>query len=676
MMTDQEREGRADGLEQLAINTIRTLAMDGVQKANSGHPGMPMGMAAAAFVLWTRCMRHNPLNPRWANRDRFILSAGHGSMLLYSLLHLCGYEEFTLDQLKQFRQWGSLTPGHPEVELSPAIETTTGPLGQGFANGVGMAIGAAHLAARFNRPGAEIVDYFIYAIVSDGDLMEGVASEAASMAGHLRLGRLIYLYDDNEISIDGRTNIAFTEDRAKRFEAYGWHVQTVADGNDLDGLEGAIRAAQADPRPSIICVRSVIGYGSPNKAGTSKAHGEPLGAEEIRLTKQNLGWPYEEPFTVPEESRAYFRGVIERGRRDEKEWSDRLAALAIAHPELAAEWSRWEAGELPAGWEAAMPVFPADKPLATREASGKALNAFAGALPMLLGGSADLRPSNNTFLDGLGEFQPDNYLGRNFHFGVREHAMGSVMSGMALTRPLIPYGGTFMVFYDYMRSAVRMAAMMGLRTIYVYTHDSIGLGEDGPTHQPVEQLMGLRMVPNLTMIRPADANETAVAWRLAIANNHGPTALALTRQKLPVFDRTKYASAEGVARGAYTLSPSPTGKVEAIIIATGSEVSVAVEAQTLLAAEGVGVSVVSMPSWELFEQQTPEYRHEVLPPAITARLAIEAGVTFGWSRYVGEKGAVIGLDRFGASAPYQILMEKFGFTPANASAKVRQMLGR
>ena len=648
--------------------------MDGVQKANSGHPGMPMGMAPAAYVLWTRCMRHNPANPRWANRDRFVLSAGHGSMLLYSLLYLTGYEDFTLDQLKQFRQWGSLTPGHPETELSPAIETTTGPLGQGFANGVGMAIGGAHLAAKFNQPGAELFDYYIYAIVSDGDLMEGVAAEAASMAGHLKLGRLIYIYDDNEISIDGKTNIAFTEDRAKRFESYGWHVQTVADGNDLDGIEAAVRAAQADPRPSIICVKAVIGYGSPNRAGTSKAHGEPLGVEEVRLTKQNLGWPSEEPFTVPAEALAHFRKVVDRGQALEAEWNARFAAYASAHPELAAEWRQWESGELPAGWQSAMPVFSSDKPLATREASGKVLNAFATVLPMLLGGSADLRPSNNTFLEGLGEFQPGSYTGRNFHYGVREHAMGSVMNGMALTRPLIPFGGTFMVFYDYMRSAVRMAAMMGLRTIYVYTHDSIGLGEDGPTHQPVEQLMGLRTVPNLTMIRPADANETAVAWRLALENNHGPTALALTRQKLPVFDRTRYASAEGVARGAYVLSPSPTGQPEAIIMATGSEVSVAIEAQDLLAAEGIGVSVVSMPSWELFEKQSREYRDEVLPPHVSARLAIEAGISFGWSRYVGDKGAVIALDRFGASAPYQVLMEKFGFTAANASAKVKQMV--
>ena len=669
-MTDQVK------LEQLAVNTIRTLAIHGVQKANSGYPGMPMGMAAAAYVLWTRCMKHSPTQPRWPNRDRFILSAGHGSMLLYSMLHLTGYEDYTLDQLKQFRQWGSLTPGHPEVELSPAIETTTGPLGQGFANGVGMAIGAESLAAHFDRPGHELFDYHIYAIVSDGDLMEGVAAEAASMAGHLKLGRLIYIYDDNEISIDGKTSIAFTEDRAKRFESYGWHVQTVADGNDLDGIEAAIRAAQADPRPSIICVRAVIGYGSPNRAGTSKAHGEPLGVEEVRLTKQNLGWPYEEPFTVPEEVLAHFRQAVDRGVKLESAWRERLAAYASAHPGLAAEWEQWEAGKLPENWQAAMPVFPSDKQMATREASGKVLNAFAGVLPMLLGGSADLRPSNNTFLEGQGEFQPESYGGRNFHFGVREHAMGSVMNGMALTRPLIPYGGTFMVFYDYMRSAVRMAAIMGLRTIYVYTHDSIGLGEDGPTHQPIEQLMGLRTVPNLTTIRPADANETAVAWRVAIENEHGPTALALTRQKLPVFDRTKFGSAEGVARGAYVLSPSPTGTGhDGILIASGSEVSLAIEAQELLAAEGIGVSVVSMPSWELFEKQSREYRDEVLPPAVTARLAIEAGVTLGWSKYVGANGDVIGLDRFGASAPYQILMEKFGFTAANAVAKLKGLVG-
>jgi transketolase len=663
-------------LDQLSINTIRTLAMDAVQKANSGHPGMPMGMASAAYVLWTKFLRHNPKNPHWPNRDRFVLSAGHGSMLLYSLLYLTGYDDFPLDQLKLFRQWGSVTPGHPESELSSSIETTTGPLGQGFANGVGMAIAAEYLAACFNRPGHNLFDYFIYAIVSDGDLMEGVASEAASLAGHLQLGRLIYLYDDNEISIDGSTRLAFTEDRAKRFEAYHWHVQTVSDANDMAAIEDAIRNAQADPRPSIICVKSVIGYGSPNKAGTAKAHGEPLGVEEVKLAKQNLGWPYEEPFTVPEEALNNFRTAIERGARQEMEWNARFDAYEKEYPDLAAQWRNWSSGELPEGWQSVMPTFPTDKPMATREASGKALNAFAKVLPMLIGGSADLRPSNNTFLEGMGEFQPGNYSGRNFHFGVREHAMGSVMNGIALTRPLIPFGGTFMIFYDYMRPPVRLAAMMGLGTIYVYTHDSIGLGEDGPTHQPVEHLMGLRALPKLTLIRPADANETAVAWRVALENRHSPTALALTRQKLPVFDRTKYASAEGLTRGAYVMSESPTGKIEVILIATGSEVSVAVEAQDKLAAEDIGARVVSMPSWELFDKQPQEYRDEVLPPAITARIAIEAGVTFGWSKYVGEKGVVIGLDRFGASAPYQVLMEKFGFTAADVVERVKKMIGK
>lgn len=665
-----------NSLDQLSINTIRTLAMDGVQKANSGHPGMPMGMAPSAYVLWTRVMRHNPKNPKWANRDRFVLSAGHGSMLLYSLLHLTGYEEFTLDQLKNFRQWGSMTPGHPESELSAAIETTTGPLGQGFANGVGMAIGAEYLSAYFNRPGHELFDYHIYAIVSDGDLMEGVASEAASMAGHMKLGRLIYLYDDNEISIDGNTNLAFTEDRAKRFEAYGWHVQTVTDANDIAAIESAVNAAKADPRPSIICVKSVIGYGSPNKAGSQKAHGEPLGVDEIKLTKQNLGWPFEEPFTVPAEALDNFRQCVTRGQQQEAAWEEKLAAYATAHSDKAQEWHDWASGKLPEGWQAKLPVFPADKPMATREASGKVLNAIAASLPMLIGGSADLRPSNNTFLEGMGEFQPDNYGGRNFHFGVREHAMGSVMNGMALTRPLIPYGGTFMIFYDYMRPPVRLAAMMGIGPIYVYTHDSIGLGEDGPTHQPIEQLAGLRAVPNMTLIRPADANETAVAWRVAIEHRHGPTALALTRQKLPTYDRTKFGSAEGVAQGAYILSESPTGKVDVILIGTGSEVSVTVEAQAKLAESGIGARVVSMPSWQLFDKQPLDYQESVLPPDIKARVAVEAGISMGWQKYVGDAGQVVCLDHYGASAPYQVLMEKFGFTADNVAASAKAVLGK
>jgi len=668
-------KAQATSLDQLSINTIRTLAMDGVQKANSGHPGMPMGMAAAAYVLWTRHLRHNPKNPKWANRDRFVLSAGHGSMLLYSLLFLTGYEDYPLEQLKQFRQWGSLTPGHPESELTPAVETTTGPLGQGFANGVGMAIGVEYLRAHFNRPENEIFDYYIYAICSDGDLMEGVSSEAASLAAHLKLGRLIYLYDDNHISIDGSTSLAFTENPGKRFEAYGWHVQEV-DGNDLEAVDKAIIAAKSDPRPSLIRTRTVIGFGSPNKAGTAKAHGEPLGVDEVKLAKQNLGWPYEEPFTVPEESLANFRGAIEKGKALEASWQERLETYAKAQPELAAEWKSWATGELPTGWMDAMPQFPPDKPMATREASGKALNAFAKALPMLLGGSADLRPSNNTFLEGMGEFQADNRGGRNFHFGVREHGMGSVMNGMALTRPLIPYGGTFLIFYDYMRPPVRLAAMMGLQVIYVYTHDSIGLGEDGPTHQPVEQLAGLRSVPHMTLIRPADANETAVAWRVAIAHRHGPTALALTRQKLPVFDRTKYASAEGVEKGAYVMGDAPGGAIDVILIGTGSEVSLCVEAQDALEKEGIRARVVSMPSWTLFDKQSKEYQESVLPAGTTARVAVEAGCALGWSKYVGGKGKVISLERFGASAPYQTILEHLGFTGDNVAAIAKSILGK
>jgi transketolase len=586
---------------------------------------------------------------------------------------LTGYDDFPLDQLKQFRQWGSLTPGHPESELTAAIETTTGPLGQGFANGVGLGIGAEHLAAHFNRPGHDIFDYHVYAIVSDGDLMEGVAAEAASLAGHLKLGRLIYLYDDNDISLDGSTAMSYTEDVTKRFEAYGWQVLSV-EGNDITAVDEAITAAKADPRPSLIRTKTVIGYGSPNKAGTHKAHGEPLGPDEVKLAKLTLGWPYEEPFTVPEDALANFRAAVERGAEYEAEWNAKFAAYEKEHSDLAAQWSTWASGELPAGWEEKIPEFPTGTAMATREASGKTLNAIAADLPMLIGGSADLRSSNNTFLQGFGEFSADVRDGRNFNFGVREHAMGSIMNGLALTKPLIPYGGTFLVFYDYMRPPVRLAAMMGLGTIYVYTHDSIGLGEDGPTHQPIEQLAGLRSVPNVTLIRPADANETAVAWRLAIENRHGPTALALTRQKLPVFDRTKYASAEGTARGAYVLSNPADGKVSVILIATGSEVALAISAQDELAKEGIGARVVSMPSWELFEKQSPEYRDEVLPPAIKARVSIEAATTFGWAKWVGDQGAVIGLDRFGASAPLAVVMEKLGFNTANVVETAKKTL--
>lgn len=662
-------------LDKLCINTIRTLSIDGVQKANSGHPGLPLGMAPAAYVLWTRIMRYNPQNPTWANRDRFILSAGHGSMLLYSMLYLSGYEDFTLDQLKNFRQWGSLTAGHPESHLSKAIETTTGPLGQGFANGVGFAIGAEYLAATFHRPGHELFDYHIYAIVSDGDLMEGLASEAASLAGHLKLGRLIYLYDDNDISLDGPTAMSFTEDRAKRFEAYGWHVQTV-DGLDVEAIEKAVLAAQQDLRPSIICTHTIIGYGSPNKQGTSKAHGEPLGVEEVKLTKQNLGWPDEEPFTVPEEALAVFRAAGAKGAPLEAAWNDRLAAYEKSEPELGAQWKAWSSGRLPEGWKEKLPVFEAGKDVATRDASGKVLNAIAADLPMLIGGSADLRGSNKTFLNGSAEFSSEIRQARNFNFGVREHAMGSAMNGIALTRPLIPFGGTFLVFSQYMLPAVRLAALMGIRAIYVWSHDSIGVGEDGPTHQPIEQMAALRAMPNMTLIRPADANETSFAWRAAIENEYGPTALILTRQGLPTYDRTKFGSAEGTLKGAYVLAEAEGGKVDLLLLATGSEVSLAMAAREKLAAEGIGARVVSMPSWEIFDKQSQEYKDSVLLPRVTARLGIETAVGFGWHKYIGTQGDLVVMQSFGASAPIKILMEKFGFTADNVAAKAKALLGK
>jgi transketolase len=663
-------------LDQLCINTIRFLSVDAVQKANSGHPGMPMGAAAMAYVLWTRFLRYHPRKPDWPNRDRFVLSAGHGCMLLYSLLHLTGYE-LSLDDLRQFRQWGSKTPGHPEYDLSSGIETTTGPLGQGFSTGVGMAIAQKYLAAHFNRPGHELVDYTIYGIVSDGDLMEGVASETASLAGHLGLDNLIYLYDDNHISIEGSTDLAFTEDVRKRFEAYGWFVQEVADGNDLEAIDRALRAAQAEKaRPSLIKVRTHIAYGSPNKQDSAEAHGAPLGEEEVKLTKQNLGWPVEPAFHIPEEALAHFRRAIAQGERAEAEWQKRLAAYRQAFPQLAAEWDRYVRRELPEGWATRIPTFqPSDGPMATRQASGKVLNAIAPALPLLLGGSADLAPSNNTYLKGLGDFSRGNYGARNFHFGVREHAMGAILNGMALSG-LLPYGGTFLIFSDYARPALRLAAMMGAHSIFIFTHDSIFLGEDGPTHQPVEHLPALRAIPNLSVIRPADANETAVAWRVAIERCDGPVALALTRQGLPVIDRSKYASAEGLTRGGYILADARRKAPEIILIASGSEVPVALEACEKLTAEGIAARVVSLPSWDIFEQQSQEYRDEVLPPGVTACLAIEAAVPLGWERYVGTKGAVIGITRFGASAPYKVLAEKFGFTAANVMRRARELLGR
>ena len=663
-------------LDHLCINTIRTLAMDGVQKANSGHPGMPMGTADMAYVLWTQFLKHNPANPAWPDRDRFILSAGHGSMLLYSLLHLTGYD-LPLDELKNFRQWGSRTPGHPEYGLTPGVEMTTGPLGQGFATGVGMAIAERFLAAHFNRPGHTIVDHFTYAIASDGDLMEGISHEAASLAGHLRLGKLIYLYDDNRITIEGSTDLAFTEDVAARFRAYGWHVQQV-DGYDLAAIASAIRAAQAETtRPSLIIARTHIGFGSPHKQDTAGVHGSPLGEEELRLTKQNLGWPVEPPFHIPDQALAHFRQAVERGRDWETDWQTRFAAYAAAYPDLAAEWEMAMGGELPSGWDADLPIFkPEDGPIATRVASGKVLNALAPRLPTLIGGSADLASSNKTYLNGQGDFEADTPGGRNLHFGVREHAMGAILNGLALHGGVIPYGGTFLVFSDYMRPAIRLAAMMELPVIYVFTHDSIGIGEDGPTHQPIEQLAALRAIPGLTVIRPADANETIEAWRVALTHRDGPVALALTRQKLPTLDRAQLAPADGLARGAYILAEAENGRPEVIIIATGSEVHVALAARELLAQRDVAARVVNMPSWELFERQPRDYRHAVLPPAITARLAVEAGVAQGWHRYVGPAGDVVSIERFGASAPYKVLWEKFGFTAENVTARALALLGQ
>jgi transketolase len=661
-------------LDRLCANTIRTLAIDGVQKANSGHPGMPLGAADMAYVLWTRFLKHNPANPRWPNRDRFVLSAGHGSMLLYSLLHLTGYN-VPLEELKSFRQWGSETPGHPEYNPALGIETTTGPLGQGFSNGVGMAIAERFLAARFNRPGYPIVDHHIYAIVSDGDLMEGVASEAASLAGHLKLGNIIYLYDDNKITIDGSTSLAFSEDVQARFQAYGWHTQKV-DGHDMAAIAEAIRQAQAErERPSLILARTHIAWGSPNKQDTSESHGAPLGEEEVRLTKENIGWPPDAQFYIPQEALAAFRQALGRGAAWEEEWRRMFDDYARDYPDLAAQWERLMSGELPDGWEETLPTFaPGDGPLATRAASGKTLNALAASLPELLGGSADLHPSNNTYLKGYEPLKPGDFSGRNMHFGVREHAMGGILNGLALHGGIIPYGGTFLVFSDYMRPSIRLAAMMGLPVVYVFTHDSIGLGEDGPTHQPIEQMAALRAIPNLLDIRPADANEAVESWRVALQHHSGPVALFLSRQNLPVLDRGRLAPASGLARGAYVLLDAPNPDL--ILIASGSEVQPTLEAQTLLAQEGIAARVVSMPSWKLFAAQPADYRAAVLPPAIKARLAVEAGVGQGWHAYAGDGGDVISIERFGASAPYKLLLKEFGFSPENIAARAKALLAR
>ncbi|MBW1734568.1 MAG: transketolase [Deltaproteobacteria bacterium] len=665
----------ASRLDELCVNCVRMLSADGVEKARSGHPGMPMGAAPMAYVLWTRFLRHNPLDPHWPDRDRFVLSPGHGSMLLYSLLYLTGYD-LSLDDIKDFRQWKSRTPGHPEYGLTPGVEITTGPLGQGFASGVGMAMAERFLAARFNRPEGEIVNHFTYGIVSDGDLMEGVCHEAASLAGHLGLGRLIYLYDDNHISIEGKTDISFTEDRAARFTAYGWHVQTVRDGNDLEAIEDAVmKAREEGDRPSLIAVKTLIGFGSPNKEDHPSAHGEPLGKDEIRLTKENLGWPQEPPFLIPEDVKTLFRRAVEKGRTEEEAWEEMFRSYKEAFPELAAEWQRFMDGGLPQGWENEIPSFQADtKGMATRVASGTVLNAVAHRIPNLMGGSADLAPSNKTEIRDSHDFQRGMLDGRNVRFGVREHGMGAILNGMALHGGIIPYGGTFLIFSDYMRPAIRLAALMGLKVIYIFTHDSIGLGEDGPTHQPVEQLACLRAIPGLTLIRPCDANETAEAWKVALKST-GPVAIALTRQGVPVLDRDIYPPAENLGRGAYVLKDPPGREPGVILIATGSEVHIALEASSELAQRGIGARVVSMPSWELFNRQDKGYRDQVLPPRIEARVAVEAGISQGWHRYTGHRGRIMGLDRFGASAPSGVLYQKFGFTPGKV-AEAAEALAR
>jgi transketolase len=660
-------------LDQLCINTIRFLAVDAVEKANSGHPGLPMGAAAMAYVLWTKFMKYHPRDPRWPNRDRFVLSAGHGCMLLYSLLFLTGYD-LSLDDIKQFRQWGSKTPGHPERLLDAGIETTTGPLGQGFGNGVGMAIAGKHLAAHFNQPGQALVDYKIYGLVSDGDLMEGVASEVASLAGHLGLDNLIYLYDNNHVTLEGPTQTTFTEDVGKRFEGYGWFVQSLPDGNDLGAVERALGAAQSETeRPSLIMARTHIGYGSPNKHDSYLAHGNPLGQEEVKLTKQNLRWPLEPAFYLPSEALAHFRKAIDRGAKLEEDWNQQVVAYRRTYPQLATEWDRYARGQITDDWKTKIPHFDVSEgPLATRQASGKVLNAVAASLPTLIGGSADLNPSTDTYLKGEGDFERGSFNGRNLHFGVREHAMGSIVNGLALSG-FLAYGATFFNFSDYMRPTIRLAALMDAHSIFIYTHDSVFLGEDGPTHQPIEQLASLRAIPKLCLIRPADANETAVAWQVAIEHTDGPVVLVLTRQKLPVIDRKQYASAEGLERGAYVLADADGQKPGILLIATGSEVSLALEAFEELKREPAALRVVSMPSWDLFAKQPMAYQQQVLPAEFPARIAIEAGSPFGWERYVGPRGAVIGMNRFGASAPYKVLEEKFGFTKAHVVAKAHEI---
>ncbi len=664
-------------LDTLCMNTIRMLAVDGVQKANSGHPGTPMGLAPLAYLLWTQFLKHHPNNPNWVNRDRFILSAGHASMLLYSLLHLTGYD-LSLDDLKNFRQLNSKTPGHPEYGETPGVETTTGPLGQGIANAVGMAMTERFLSQKFNRPGYPVMDHQTYVVAGDGDLMEGVASEAASLAGHLQLGKLMCFYDDNKITIEGGTDLAFSEDVGARFEAYGWHVIKVGEVSgveDFEVLSTAIQSAQNEgDRPSLLIVRTHIGFGSPNRQDTAQAHGSPLGAEEIKLTKATLNWPMEPTFHVPEESLAHFAQVGASGKKAEDDWQKQWDAYSEAYPDLAKEWDAAMRRQLPEGWDQGINDYKTEGSVATRKASGQVLNEIAQTLPTLIGGSADLAPSNNTYLKDLGDISGKDFSGRNLHFGIREHAMGGILNGMALHGGVMVYGGTFLIFSDYMRPAIRLAGLMRLPVIYVFTHDSIGLGEDGPTHQPVEHLAALRAIPNLTVIRPADAAETAVAWRCAISKKDGPTALILSRQNLPVLDRSRYASAALLEKGAYVLTKTSDPVSELTLIATGSEVQLALEAAVQLSEEGIRVRVVNMPSWELFEAQSESYKQMVLPPEDSSVIAIEAGMSFGWQRYVGRSGRIIGIDRFGASAPIEDLMKAYGFTVENIKDQAKALL--
>jgi transketolase len=675
--TEQEgaiSQGQPKGseLDRLCVNTIRMLALDQVEKAHSGHPGLPLGAAPMAYVLWDRFLRHNPRNPRWFNRDRFILSAGHGCALLYSLLHLFGYD-MPMEQLKQFRQFGSETPGHPEYNIDRGIEATTGPLGQGFGMGVGMALAEAHLAGCFNKEELGVVDHYTYAIVSDGDLMEGISAEAASLAGTLKLGKLIYLYDDNHISIEGSTDLAFTESVTERFRAYHWHVQTVPDGNDLDAVEAAIRLAQAhEDQPSLISVRNHIGYGSPLQ-DTAAVHGEAMGPENVKATKEKLGWPLQSDFYIPEAALAHFRTAIPRGEELEAAWKDRFEEYRGRYSKMAQDLQGLISGKLVQGWDADLPVFPADpKGMATRDASGKAMNALAGRVQSLVGGSADLAPSTKTTLTAYGDIGMGSDGGRNIHFGVREHGMGAIVNGMALHGGIIPYGSTFLIFSDYMRGSIRLAALMNTHSLFVFTHDSIGLGEDGPTHEPIEHLMSLRAMPNMTVMRPGDANETVEAWRIAIQRQR-PMAMALTRQKIPVLDAKRYPIREGVAKGAYVLAEAEGGKPQIVLIATGSEVQLALAAREELAKQKIAACVVSMPCWELFDEQPAEYRRQVLPAGVP-KLAIEAGATLGWCRYVGENGGVVGIDRFGASAPGNVVMDKLGFNVPNVVEHARRLL--